>query len=53
MKMPKDETIKKWAKAKGKKKFKSEMKERLVILEKEYKQKKKKIKYILKRLEKI
>lgn len=47
--MPKDETIKKWIKSKGKKNFEEDMKRRLDILEK----KKSKIKYILKRLKKI
>jgi hypothetical protein len=49
--MPKDETIKKWIESsKSKKAFEKEMLRRLDVLEKDYKSKKAKLQYILKRL---
>ncbi len=49
--MPKDETIEKWIKSsESKKAFEKEMLRRLDILERDYKAKKTKLKYILKRL---
>ena len=52
--MPKDETIKKWIKSyKSKKAFEKEMLRRLDIVEEEYKAKKTKIRYILRRLKSL
>ena len=52
--MPKDETIKKWIKShKSKKAFEKEMLRRLVFVEKDYKAKKSKLQYIIKRLKDI
>ena len=52
--MPKDETIQKWIKSfKSKKEFEEEMLRRLEFVEEEYKTKKKKIQYILKRLKSL
>ena len=48
--MPKDETIRKWISKKGKKEFEKDMKRRLDIVEEDYKQKKAKLKYILKKI---
>lgn len=51
MKKPKDETIKKWIKAyKSKKAFEKEIKRRIAYIEEDYKKKKAKLQYILKRL---
>lgn len=52
--MPKDETIKKWIKSsKSKKAFEKEMLRRLGVIEKDYKSKKNKLQYILKRLKSL
>ena len=52
--MPKDETIQKWIKSsKSKKAFEEEMLRRLNVVEKEYKAKKKKLQYIIKRLKSL
>ena len=49
--MPKDETIKKWITSyKSKKSLEKEMLKKLDIVEKDYKAKKTKLKYILSRL---
>lgn len=48
--LPKDETIKKWISKKGKKDFEKDIQKRLEILEKEYKQKRTKLKYIIKKI---
>ena len=56
-KLPKDETIKNWfgkdKKFKTKYSLEKEMRRRLDIVEKEYKTKKSKLQYILKRLKQI
>ena len=56
-KLPKDETIKNWfgkdKKFKTKSSLEKEMRRRLEIVEKEYKAKKSKLQYILRRLKQI
>ncbi|MBN2881407.1 hypothetical protein JXM83_05135 [Candidatus Woesearchaeota archaeon] len=52
--MPKDETIEKWIKSSGSKEaFEKEMLRRLDVVEEEYRAKKTKIQYILKRLKSL
>ena len=52
--MPKDETIKKWTTSyKSKKAFEAEILKKLDFVEKEYKTKKTKLKYILGRLKQL
>ena len=52
--MPKDETIQKWIKSsKSKKTFEKEMLRRLDVVEEDYKAKKKKLQYIIKRLKSL
>lgn len=52
--MPKDETIEKWIKASGSKEaFEKDMLKRLDFVEKDYKAKKNKLQYIIKRLKSL
>ena len=52
--MPKDETIQKWIQSsKSKKAFEKEMLRRLDVVEEDYKAKKKKLQYIIKRLKNL
>jgi len=52
--MPKDETIQKWIKSsESKKAFEKDMLRRLDFVEKDYKAKKAKLQYILKRLKSL
>lgn len=51
---PKDETIRRWIRSyKSKKAFEKEMRRRLDIVETDYKEKKTKLNYILKRLKNL
>jgi len=52
-KLPKDETIKRWASKKGKREFEKEIDYRLKFIEKDYIKKKNKLLYIKERLKKI
>lgn len=52
-KLPKDETIRRWASKKGKKEFEKEIDYRLEFIEKDYIKKKNKLLYIKDRLKQI